>query len=79
MSLAFLGKISLEFYLIHEFVMRFMETISNVIITMSPMVQKLMTLIISLVLAYCVHRVVPTLLGMFNKKCIRQKAKDSVS
>lgn len=68
MSTAFVGKISLEFYLIHEFVMRFMETISNVIFTMSPMVQKLMTLVVSLVLAYCVHRVVPIILGMFNKK-----------
>lgn len=79
MSTAFVGKISLEFYLIHEFVMRFMETISNVIITMSPMLQKMMTLVVSLVLAYCVHRLVPIILGMFNKKCIRHKANDSVS
>lgn len=65
---SFVGKISLEFYLIHEFVMRFMETVSNVIITMSPMVQKLMTLVVSLLLAYSVHIVVPIILGKFNKK-----------
>lgn len=79
MSTAFVGKISLEFYLIHEFVMRFMETISNVIITMSPMLQKMMTLVVSLVLACCVHRIVPIILSMFNKKCIRHKVNDSVS
>lgn len=64
----FVGRISLEFYLIHEFVMRFMETISNFILTMSPMVQKLMTLAVSLALAYLVHEVMSVLMDKFSGK-----------
>lgn len=64
----FVGRISLEFYLIHEFVMRFMETISNFILTMSPVVQKLMALIVSLVLAYLVHVVMSVLMDKFSGK-----------
>lgn len=66
--MSFVGKISLEFYLIHEFVMRFMETISNVIVTMSPLVQKLMTFVITLILAYLVHIIIPKIVGIF-KSC----------
>lgn len=51
----FVGKVSLEFYLIHEFTMRFMETISNVVITLPPSAQKIVTFIVSLFLAYLVH------------------------
>ena len=65
---AFVGKVSLEFYLIHEFVMRFRETVSNIIVTTSPMIQKLTTLVVSLGLAYCIHRIVSIILSMFNKK-----------
>lgn len=70
-SMSFVGKISLEFYLIHEFIMRFMETISNVIFTMSPLVQKLMTFVITLILAYLVHIIIPKIVGFFkNSKTI---------
>ncbi len=67
LSMGFVGKISLEFYLIHEFVMRFMETISNVIVKMSPLVQKLMTLVITLILAYMVHIIISKVVGIFTK------------
>lgn len=67
LSMGFVGKISLEFYLIHEFVMRFMETISNVIVKMSPFVQKLMTLVITLILAYMVHIIISKVVGIFTK------------
>ena len=67
LSMGFVGKISLEFYLIHEFVMRFMETISNVIVKMSPLVQKLMTLVITLILAYIVHIIISKVVGIFTK------------
>lgn len=67
LSMGFVGKISLEFYLIHEFVMRFMETISNVIFKMSPLVQKLMTLVITLILAYMVHIIISKVVGIFTK------------
>lgn len=71
LSMGFVGKISLEFYLIHEFVMRFMETISNVIVKMSPFVQKLMTLVITLILAYIVHIIISKVVGIFkNSKTI---------
>ena len=71
LSMGFVGKISLEFYLIHEFVMRFMETISNVIVKMSPLVQKLMTLVITLILAYIVHIIISKVVGIFkNSKTI---------
>ena len=71
LSMGFVGKISLEFYLIHEFVMRFMETISNVIVKMSPLVQKLMTFVITLILAYLVHIIIPKIVGFFkNSKTI---------
>ena len=71
LSMGFVGKISLEFYLIHEFIMRFMETISNVIFTMSPLVQKLMTFVITLILAYLVHIIIPKIVGFFkNSKTI---------
>lgn len=62
------GKVSLEFYLIHEFVMRFMETISNVIFTMSPFVQKIATFVISLLLAYLTNRFVSILTKSFTVK-----------
>lgn len=62
------GKVSLEFYLIHEFVMRFMETISNVIITMSPFVQKIATFVISLLLAYLTNHFVSILTKSFTVK-----------
>lgn len=69
--MGFVGKISLEFYLIHEFIMRFMETISNVIFTMSPFVQKLMTLVITLIVAYIVHIIISKVVGIFkNSKTI---------
>lgn len=71
LSMGFVGKISLEFYLIHEFVMRFMETISNVIVKMSPFVQKLMTLVITLIVAYIVHIIISKVVGIFkNSKTI---------
>ena len=71
LSMGFVGKISLEFYLIHGFVMRFMDTISNVIVKMSPLVQKLMTFVITLILAYLVHIIIPKIVGFFkNSKTI---------
>lgn len=66
--IGFVGKISLEFYLIHEFVMRFMETVSNFVLTMPPFVQKLVTLVVSLVLAYFVHMIIPVLMNKFSCK-----------
>ena len=67
---SFVGKLSLEFYLIHEFVMRFMETISNVIITMSPLVQKIATFIVALGLAYLTKLIVSKMIALFSTKKI---------
>lgn len=58
MSMAVVGKVSLEFYLIHEFVMRLMLTFSNVVVTMPPLVQKVVTFFVSLALAYIANNVV---------------------
>lgn len=66
--IGFVGKISLEFYLIHEFVMRFMETVSNFVITMSPFVHKIVTLVVSLVLAYGVYMIIPVLMNILSCK-----------
>lgn len=66
--IGFVGKISLEFYLIHEFVMRFMETVSNFVLMMPPFVQKLVTLVVSLVLANFVHIIIPVLMNKFSCK-----------
>lgn len=66
--IGFVGKISLEFYLIHEFVMRFMETVSNFVLMMPPFVQKLVTLVVSLALAYFVHMIIPVLMNKFRCK-----------
>ena len=65
-SLYFIGTISLEFYLVHEFILRLMETISNFIFSMSVPIQKIVGFILSLLIAYTIHIVMS--IYIFRKK-----------
>ena len=67
-ALSFVGKISLEFYLIHEFILRFLMTVSNYVLYMSAPLQKMLGFAISLCLAYVIHRVMAKLMGVKSMK-----------
>lgn len=67
-ALSFVGKISLEFYLIHEFILRFLITVSNYAFNMSAFVQKMCGFVISLCLAYVIHIVMTKLISNNSKK-----------
>lgn len=54
--LAFVGKITLEFYLIHEFILRAMVTVSNKAVYISSPVQQLIGFALSLAIAYAIHQ-----------------------
>lgn len=64
---SFVGKISLEFYLIHEFILRFLMTVSNYACDMSAFLQKMCGFVISLCLAYVIHIVMTKLISNNNK------------
>lgn len=67
-ALSFVGKISLEFYLIHEFILRLLMTVSNYAFNMSAFVQKMCGFVISLCLAYVIHVVMTKLMSNNVKK-----------
>lgn len=67
-ALSFVGKISLEFYLIHEFILRFLMTVSNYACDMSAFLQKMCGLVISLCLAYVIHIVMTKIICNNSKK-----------
>jgi len=67
-ALSFVGKISLEFYLIHEFILRLLMTVSNRVFYISPFLQKMCGFIISLNIAYMIHVVMTKLLSEKSKK-----------
>ena len=53
--LSFIGTISLEFYLIHEFIIRFTLTLSNSYLHIGRGSQLVMAFFVSLILAYTTH------------------------
>lgn len=53
---AFIGGVSLEFYLVHEFVLRFTLTVSNFYLHVSRGTQVVIAFFVSLLLAYTVHK-----------------------
>lgn len=67
-ALSFVGKISFEFYLIHEFILRLLMTVSNRVFYISPFLQKMCGFIISLCIAYIIHLVMTKLMSKNSKK-----------
>lgn len=60
--LSLVGEISLEFYLIHEFILRFMETLSNFYLHIGRGTQVFWAFLCSLAIAFIVHRMMKYLL-----------------
>lgn len=72
LPLAFVGKVSLEFYLVHEFILRFLETVSNYVVYMPATIQKLAGLFISTTIAYAIHVLMEKLISA-NRKAVKSK------
>lgn len=53
---AFIGGISLEFYLVHEFILRFTLTVSNFYLHVSRGIQVVIAFVVSLLLAYLINK-----------------------
>ncbi len=64
---ALLGRLSLEFYLVYEFLMHIFGALQKRVYPIWPSIEALMTFLCSLAVAYLVHALVNRLL-QFNKK-----------